>query len=147
MTTPDDTRERELIPPIRDALARLGSLQRIGNGVAVAQVVLAALRDSGWVDPDEAARRLTVTNEIIDAQHEKARKNTVEWRQFRAEHDKTLAERDALLPVVEAARAWRAQHRTMVDWHELDDGAIRAHNALIAAVDAWESREESTDGR
>lgn len=73
----------------------------------------AALRDAGWVDPEEAAR--------LRADY---------WR-AREDRSQFMGERDALLPVVEAAKAWRKVYA----------GTAKnvAINALAAAVDALDS--------
>ena len=164
---------------------------------AIVDRLAAALRDSGWVDPDEAAKlreQVTIMEGAVDGSRTTARQYeqlnadravrehalTVDLARLRAERDaarddaaafsaaatslgkdndrlgdeldaarkrieveRAIADnwRDSahgLLPVVEAARAWV---------HHDGSDMQAVHDAFVAAVDAWESREEtSTDG-
>jgi hypothetical protein len=88
------------------------------------------LADAGWVDPEEAR--------VIIEQRDRA------WRkQAGAEKDRDwlTAERDALLPVVEAARAvddaWRNQEGTGVR-------LVEPLRRLAAAVDALDQKAPET---
>jgi hypothetical protein len=91
-----------------------------------AKHVLAALRDAGWVDPEEAARLRT------------------DLGRERVEHDETKDQRDALLPVVEAARALCAKAKPGRELH-IDGPTIRTEfRALHAAVDALDQKAPET---
>lgn len=95
-----------------------------------ADVTLAALREAGWVDPEEAAR----LREELRVEHQAA---VNEARLF----DEARAARDALLPVVEAAKAWRAANRHLPPPHSATFRVEQLH-ALAAAVDALNTQEQ-----
>lgn len=97
--------------------------------------ILTALRDAGWEDPEEAARRQEVTDEYMElARHRADAANEVAR--------KAEAERDALLPVVEAARRTTRTFRQTPVSHLLpiEEQALAEQ---AAAVDLWESRKET----
>lgn len=141
MTTPDDTRPAldDLLEGSTRAAADLiaGELESFKRqegwrdrsydfGLSLA----AALRDSGWVDPEETAKRaqkLTASGKLAE--------------RLSTHVMSAIAQRDALLPVVEAAKAYA---EAVAD---PSLATIERVERLIAAVDALESREESTDGR
>lgn len=154
MTTPDDTRAA-----LQKILASMPSCS--GGCEECTTQLAAALRDSGWVDPDECpgCGRTDFSHE----QHcpDLAAGITAHALSLaRFDLRAVEAERDALLPVVEAARPWARNQRLV-----LALGVARTPKTstdLLAAVDAWESRqstdvkwsgntpesrEESTDGR
>ena len=90
MTTPDDTRER-LAKTLHDSVCPGGANCRDDRSTWTifykgTDDLLAALRDSGWVDPGEAANLRT----------ELARQQDIALTE--------AIQRDALLPVVEAAK-------------------------------------------
>lgn len=145
----------------------------------VSDLLAAALRDSGWVDPEEAARLRTSrdmyqsaymsADKVLDRalgsnEEDGAGEGLAADVALLAQHrDEARAERDALLPVVEAAKVlletWDgASFVDPDDWQiaagymsmiSVQDGhAVEAaFDRIKAAVDALESREESTDGR
>lgn len=125
-----------------------------------ADVTLAALREAGWVDPEEAARRdadlKRLTDVILAIPGEPASEGgavdvairLITEAQTRyasngawAEAEGLIAERDALLPVVEAAKAWRAANRHLPPPHSATFRVEQLH-ALAAAVDALNTQEQ-----
>lgn len=142
---------------------------------------VAALRATGWVDPEEAARlrgelghwtsgrrrkgmpvvesvpdglqyavalvREQHADNLAEAQSDLLRDAGIRLRDLSDVASRLLAERDALLPVVEAARAWR-------DWHGTErcvardgrwvDVLSKEERALAAAVDALDQKAPET---
>jgi hypothetical protein len=106
-----------------------------------ARHVLAALREAGWVDPEEAARlrsdywRAREDRSQFMGERDEARA-TKDMHKERAQQ--AIAERDALLPVVEAAKAWRVGVAP-----EYMAGNLRGYEwtlyDAVAAVDALDS--------
>lgn len=147
MTTPDDTRAlaEKVLASLDDSdghtidvhsaavvaarcLTLLAEIERLRTDAA------AALRDSGWVDPGGAEQlRLELAEALADL------------RKAREKNERLQAQRDALLPVVEAAKV-RAQ--VVRDLHYSGSGAPgwtdrdrESDAAVLAAVDALESQE------
>lgn len=169
MTTPDDTRERlaTVVQPHLDEFCERVEAIDHNDAVldAIVDAVLAALRDSGWVDPptywrerednsrltrerDDARRALAETIDELRACADAVNRTVLE----RKEDEWALAEARsyaaALLPVVEAAKAWREAHlqrwtaaETDVAIHVADVAETVAQNQLAAAVDALGSQE------
>lgn len=131
--TQDATRER-LQKVIDEAVRGACSCAECAGYLA------SALRDAGWVDPEEAAQRQKFVERL---------------KQLLEHAEAIVAERDALLPVAEAAKAWAAAvHAASAagiltpgrSAGDASDAARDAGDRLAAAVDAWESRKETTGG-
>lgn len=198
MTTPDDTREQLAEVVARAKLIRWGYGETLDeterenwvesethdpNLLADLDVILAALRDSGWVDPEAAAvlredakahdelgaMRAQLSGSEADnerlhremhqagsdngrlmRERDEAQKCADYYREMAVERGKLLetaeAERDALLPVVEAARDFVAALRYIASGPPGEASEEPEHryeitqNVLVAAVDALESQ-------
>lgn len=112
------------------------------NPRAGADAVLSALRDAGWVDPERAQmlRDDLRGAELAATEFDRQSKGWLgEFEKAVAQAVRAEAERDALLPVVEAARAWRGWQRSRI----LDGPASVEEINLARAVDAL-PRQETT---
>lgn len=115
-----------------DVPALLAEVERLRADAAV------ALRDSGWVDPEEAAR---LREQLAETQHQRNRaEDTADDRG--AALDRIEAERDALLPVVEAARPVAEAIR--LNLHALFGTAVAVGERFVAAVDALNQKAPET---
>lgn len=111
----------------------------------------AAIREAGWVDPEEAARLQTdlgrerFEHDETKSERDDARKMAERYRRLADGAKPVFAQRDALLPVVEAVRAAAlVTGEDVTDWQR---GYRACSERVLAAVDALDSgtREESTD--
>jgi hypothetical protein len=127
----DDIRRR-LIRELRDARARLAAIDAAAKGDVVEAIMDAHLKYEAFSDVcgtsnQKAIEALDVVRSMIAA--EVARADVAEARAERAE-----AERDAMRPVVEAAKTWnRAKHDSADAWHKLQ--AVRHAVDNIAALE------------
>ncbi len=162
MTQPDP--RKTVADTIEDAAAdwSMGTIEpEVGFFNAQADRVLAALRDAGWRPPEDVqdlTEKLEYATLQLDTAAAVGRALIAERDAARAtiavdraahgrlflQRDEAITERDRLQPVVEAARAWRAN----VPAGRMYPASTRPETAaaLVAAVDAYDAQPKATGG-